>query len=105
MKQRDVPLNGHAIEARLYAEDPENEFLPSTGRLVAFETPADVRVDTGFQTGSSVSPYYDAMIAKLIVQAPDRGEAIARLAEALERTVIAGPKTNTAFLAQLVRSR
>jgi 3-methylcrotonyl-CoA carboxylase alpha subunit len=104
LRQQDVPLNGHAIEARLYAEDPEHGFLPSTGKLVAFETPDDVRVDTGFQTGSVVSPYYDAMIAKLIVHAPDRAQAIARLAVALEQTIVAGPRSNTAFLARLVRS-
>src|SRR5215470_676766 len=61
LRQDEVPLDGHAIEARLYAEDPENGFLPSTGKLVAFETPDDVRIDTGFQAGSTISPYYDAM--------------------------------------------
>jgi 3-methylcrotonyl-CoA carboxylase alpha subunit len=104
LRQQDVPLDGHAIEARLYAEDPENGFLPSTGKLVAFETPDNVRVDTGFQTGSAVSPYYDAMIAKLIVHAPDRRQAIARLGAALDRTIVAGPRSNTAFLARLVRA-
>jgi 3-methylcrotonyl-CoA carboxylase alpha subunit len=104
LRQQDVPLDGHAIEARLYAEDPENGFLPSTGKLVAFETPNNVRVDTGFQTGSAVSPYYDAMIAKLIVHAPDRRQAIALLGAALEQTIVAGPRSNTAFLARLVRS-
>ena len=104
LRQEDVPLNGHAIEARLYAEDPERGFLPSTGTLRAFDIQGDVRVDTGVESGSEVTPYYDAMIAKLIAHAPTRKAALDKLADALERTVVAGPKTNAAFLATLTRA-
>jgi 3-methylcrotonyl-CoA carboxylase alpha subunit len=104
LTQRDVPLDGHAVEVRLYAEDPERNFLPSTGTLAAFDIPGGVRVDTGFAAGSAVTPYYDAMIAKLIAHAPTRAEAIDRLTAALRSSVVAGPRTNTAFLAALVDS-
>jgi len=104
LRQQEVPLGGHAIEARLYAEDPENNFLPSSGRLVAFEMPSGVRVDTGFCPGGEVSPYYDAMLAKIIVHASDRAQATERLAAALDHTLVAGPRTNAAFLARLLRS-
>jgi 3-methylcrotonyl-CoA carboxylase alpha subunit len=104
LAQTDVALSGHAVEARLYAEDPETGFLPSTGKLVAFDIPPGVRVDTGFEAGSIVTPYYDAMIAKLIAHAPTRALAIDKLAQAMEGSVVAGPRTNTAFLAALVQS-
>ncbi|MGZ3409323.1 MAG: acetyl/propionyl/methylcrotonyl-CoA carboxylase subunit alpha [Xanthobacteraceae bacterium] len=104
LRQNDVALNGHAIEARLYAEDPEHGFLPSTGKLVAFNVPDGVRLDTGFSTGSAVTPYYDAMIAKLIAHAPTREAAIDKLKSALDRSIVVGPRTNTAFLAALVAS-
>jgi 3-methylcrotonyl-CoA carboxylase alpha subunit len=102
--ESQVRFDGHAIEARLYAEDPESGFLPSTGRIVAMELPADIRVDSGVEAGGEVTPYYDAMIAKLIAQAPTRDAALDRLAAALDRTVIAGPKCNVAFLAALTRA-
>jgi 3-methylcrotonyl-CoA carboxylase alpha subunit len=102
--QNQIGLNGHAIEARLYAEDPERGFLPSTGKLAAFSIPENVRVDTGFEAGSVVTPYYDAMIAKVIAHAPTRAEAIDALGNALEHSVVVGPRTNTAFLAALVQS-
>jgi 3-methylcrotonyl-CoA carboxylase alpha subunit len=106
LKQSDVALAGHAVEARLYAEDPEKGFLPSTGRLVALELPAGegIRVDAGVAAGSEVTPYYDPMIAKVIAHGRDRGEALDRLAAALARTRVAGPRTNLAFLAALVRA-
>jgi 3-methylcrotonyl-CoA carboxylase alpha subunit len=106
LKQSEVPLNGHAVEARLYAEDPERGFLPSTGTLVALKFPekAGVRVDTGVEEGAEVTPYYDPMIAKLIAHAPSREEALNTLAAALDQTVVAGPRTNVAFLASLCRS-
>ena len=93
-------MSGHAIEARLYAEDPAKGFLPSIGPIVAFETPEleGLRVDAGVEKGSVISPFYNSMIAKLIASGPDRDAAIARLARALEETVVAGPKTNAAFL-------
>ena len=104
LAQSQVRIDGHAIEARLYAEDPESGFLPSTGRIVAMELPADIRVDSGVEAGGEVTPYYDAMIAKLIAHAPTREAALDRLAAALDRTVIAGPRSNVAFLAALTRA-
>jgi len=106
LAQREVRLNGHAVEARLYAEDPEKGFLPSTGRLVALDFPSaeNVRIDTGVTAGSDVTPYYDPMIAKVIAHGKDRAEALERLTAALEQTRIAGPRTNLAFLAALTRS-
>jgi 3-methylcrotonyl-CoA carboxylase alpha subunit len=104
LRQEEVALNGHAVEARLYAEDPEHGFLPSTGTLHAFGIAGDVRIDTGVEQGSAVTPYYDAMIAKLIAHAPTRDGALDKLADALDRTVVAGPKTNAAFLAALARA-
>jgi 3-methylcrotonyl-CoA carboxylase alpha subunit len=106
LTQDKVPLNGHAVEARLYAEDPERGFIPSTGRLIALDLPRGdgIRVDTGVEAGAEVSPFYDPMIAKVIAHAPSRGAALDRLAEALDRTVAAGPRTNVAFLAALARA-
>jgi 3-methylcrotonyl-CoA carboxylase alpha subunit len=104
LAQSQVRFDGHAVEARLYAEDPESGFLPSTGRIVAMELPADIRVDSGFDAGGEVTPYYDAMIAKLIAHAPTREAALDRLAAALDRTVIAGPRSNVAFLAALTQA-
>jgi 3-methylcrotonyl-CoA carboxylase alpha subunit len=105
-QQKDVPLRGHAVEARIYAEDPERGFLPSTGKIVALDFPEDgtVRVDTGVEAGGEVSPYYDPMIAKMIAHAPTREGALAKLAEALDRTVVVGPRTNVGFLAALCRA-
>ena len=77
-------MSGHAIEARLYAEDPSHGFLPSIGRLERFEPPVgSLRVDNGFEEGDAVSPYYDPMLAKLIAFAPERSGAIDDLAEGL----------------------
>jgi 3-methylcrotonyl-CoA carboxylase alpha subunit len=104
LKQLQVRIDGHAIEARVYAEDPENGFLPSTGRIVAMELPGDIRVDRGVEAGGEVTPYYDAMIAKLIVHAPTREAALDRLAGALDHTLVAGPRSNVAFLAGLCRA-
>ncbi|HEV2078972.1 MAG TPA: acetyl-CoA carboxylase biotin carboxylase subunit, partial [Allosphingosinicella sp.] len=101
--QEDLAIRGHAVEARLYAEDPEKEFLPSTGKLwaLAFPEGEGIRIDTGVEAGGEVTPYYDPMIAKLIAHAPTREEALDRLARALGETVVAGPKTNIAFLKRL----
>jgi 3-methylcrotonyl-CoA carboxylase alpha subunit len=103
LKQSDVRIDGHAAEARLYAEDPERNFLPSTGRLAALEFPTGegLRIDTGVEAGSVVSPHYDPMIAKVIAHGRDRAEALSRLAAALSETVVVGPRSNAAFLARL----
>jgi 3-methylcrotonyl-CoA carboxylase alpha subunit len=104
LAQSDVRIDGHAAEARLYAEDPERDFLPSTGKLVALEFPngEGVRVDTGVDLGSAISPYYDPMIAKVIAHGSDRAQALTRLASALGETVVVGPHANAAFLKALV---
>jgi 3-methylcrotonyl-CoA carboxylase alpha subunit len=103
LAQADVRIDGHAAEARLYAEDPERNFLPSTGTLAALEFPGGegLRIDTGVEAGSVVSPYYDPMIAKVIAHGRDRGQALARLAAALGETVVVGPRSNAAFLSRL----
>ena len=95
---RQATRRGHAIEARLCAEDPLNGYLPASGRLHTFELPAEVRVDSGFETGSEVSIHSDSMLAKLIAHAPTRGEAIAKLSSALHRARIHGVVTNRALL-------
>jgi len=101
--QDDLAINGHAVEARLYAEDPETGFLPSTGRLWALRFPEGpgLRIDTGVEEGGDVTPHYDPMIAKIIAHAPTRIEALDRLAQALADTVVAGPRSNVAFLRAL----
>ncbi|MEJ2379095.1 MAG: biotin carboxylase N-terminal domain-containing protein [Pseudolabrys sp.] len=106
LKQDQVKLQGHAVEARLYAEDPAHSFLPSTGRLVALQFPAGagLRVDAGVEAGSAVSPFYDPMIAKLIAHGESRAQALDRLANALDATVMLGPRSNLAFLAALARA-
>jgi 3-methylcrotonyl-CoA carboxylase alpha subunit len=99
--QDDVMIDGHAIEARIYAEDPAHGFLPSTGTITAFD-PHDgweeVRNDVGVYRGFEVTPYYDPMLAKLVVWAPDRTEAIDALRYALASYVIEGPTSNLPFL-------
>jgi 3-methylcrotonyl-CoA carboxylase alpha subunit len=101
--QADLAITGHAVEARLYAEDPEKDFLPSTGKLFALQLPEGegIRVDAGVEEGGEVTPFYDPMIAKIIARGASRDEALDRLAAALGRTVVAGPKTNAAFLKKL----
>lgn len=94
-------VRGHAVEARVYAEAPERGFLPSTGTVLLFEPPAGVRVDAAIETGSEVSGHYDPMIAKVIAVGPDRATALARLDDALSRTVVLGVETNIAFLRTL----
>jgi 3-methylcrotonyl-CoA carboxylase alpha subunit len=108
LRQEALKLQGHAIEARIYAEDPERDFLPSTGKLVHLAFPAEsaeVRVDSGVDAGGEITPWYDPMIAKLIVHGPDRTSALARLRRALGETEIAGVTTNVAFLGRIAASR
>jgi 3-methylcrotonyl-CoA carboxylase alpha subunit len=106
LAQDEVALDGHAVEARLYAEDPERGFLPSTGKLIALELPAGegIRVDSGVAAGDTVTPYYDPMIAKVIAHAATREQALDRLAAALDRTLVAGARSNAGFLAALLRA-
>ena len=96
------PIRGHAIEARIYAEDPESGFLPATGRTVLVRWPEGVRVDTGLHEGDAVTDRYDPMIAKLIAHGPTRGEALERLRRALDETTILGVRTNVRFLRWLL---
>ena len=98
--QHELAFQGHAMEARLYAENPETGFLPSTGALTHFRLPAGVRVDTGVEQGGAVTPFYDPMIAKLIVHAPSRRAAAAKLASACAEVEVWPVKTNAAFLAR-----
>ena len=123
LAQEQVPLRGHAIEARICAENPDGGFLPATGTLAVARWPRHVafaangagaadpaaaglpRVDTGFGEGDAVSPHYDSMIAKLIVWGEDRAQALARLDAALRDTHLAGLHTNVAFLRRVVASR
>jgi acetyl-CoA carboxylase biotin carboxylase subunit len=104
LTQIEIPLNGHAIEARLYAEDPQHDFLPSTGTLERLHLPDDaVRVDSGVREGDAVTPFYDPMIAKVIAHAQTHAGAAAKLAHALEETQIAGLRTNNAFLIRALK--
>jgi 3-methylcrotonyl-CoA carboxylase alpha subunit len=100
LEQEALSIRGHAVEARLYAEDPVHEFLPSTGRLDHFVLPRRVRVDTGVEEGDRISPYYDPMIAKLIAFDRSREEAIDRLVDSLGQVEVWPVRTNAAFLAR-----
>ena len=106
LPSRKVEPSGHAVEARVYAEDPERGFLPSTGRILGLEFPDrnGIRIDTGVEVGGEVTPFYDPMIAKVIAHAPTRTEALDVLASALDQTLVAGPRSNVAFLASLCRA-
>jgi len=102
--QEDIRLHGHAIEARIYAEDPARDFAPSIGRLAAFRTPpetASVRIDTGVRAGDTISTHYDAMIAKLICHGATRDDALAKLRAALAACDIAGVTTNLDLLGRI----
>ena len=106
--QDQLTINGHAFEARIYAEDPDHDFLPATGRLTVLQPPlesAHVRVDTGVVEGDDVSIYYDPMIAKLIVWDTDRDRALQRLTQALSEYRISGLTTNIGFLYNLAISQ
>jgi 3-methylcrotonyl-CoA carboxylase alpha subunit len=122
LRQEDLEIHGHAIEARICAENPDANFMPAIGELAvarwpahvafrrnadaeAFHDPAAVRIDSGFGEGDAISPHYDSMIAKLIVWGSDRGQALARLDAALAQAHIVGVQTNVAFLRRVVTSR
>ncbi|MCW5611780.1 MAG: ATP-grasp domain-containing protein [Rubrivivax sp.] len=100
LTQDDVVLRGHAIEVRLYAEDPDVGFLPSTGPIRLWQPPngAGIRVDAGVTTGGEISPYYDPMVAKIIAYGDNREDARKRLVRALQSTALFGPRTNRDFL-------
>jgi 3-methylcrotonyl-CoA carboxylase alpha subunit len=101
--QGEVSTSGHAVEARICAEDPDDNFMPSTGRLPYVSFPAaDIRVETGIESGSEVTPYYDSMLAKLIAYADTRDEALDKLSRALDETSIFGIVTNQDFLKRLI---
>ncbi len=122
LRQEELAIHGHAIEARICAENPDAKFMPAIGTLAvarwpeyvafrrnadaqSFHDPAAVRIDSGFGEGDAISPHYDSMIAKLIVWGADRAQALARLDAALAQTHIVGVQTNVAFLRRVVRSR
>ena len=105
LTQEQLTLNGHAIEVRLYAEDPERDFLPATGHLSHLRFPADsghIRVDSGVRAGDHITVHYDPMIAKLIVWGQDRNDALRRMQAALAETQVAGVRTNIDLLASII---
>ncbi|WP_426147951.1 acetyl/propionyl/methylcrotonyl-CoA carboxylase subunit alpha [Polaromonas sp. DSR2-3-2] len=111
LAQDQLKINGHAIEARICAENPDNNFLPTTGTLHVYDKPVctafergTVRIDDGVRQGDTISPFYDSMVAKLIVHGQTREEALARMDEALAETRIVGLSTNVQFLRYVVRS-
>jgi len=108
LKQDQIVINGHAIEARLYAENPARNFMPSVGKIRTWHLPSasdGLRIDAGYRQGDAVSPYYDAMLAKMIAWAPTRQAAIDRLNRGLEDTDIRGIVSNVSFLSALVAHR
>jgi 3-methylcrotonyl-CoA carboxylase alpha subunit len=105
LKQEELGINGHAIEARLYAEDPAKGFLPSTGRLDRFHLSTyRARIETGYEQGDAVSPFYDPMLAKIVVHAEDRAEAVEAMDTECATVVVWPVKTNSVFLARVFES-
>ncbi|WP_310613210.1 acetyl/propionyl/methylcrotonyl-CoA carboxylase subunit alpha [Limnohabitans sp.] len=115
LRQDQLRIHGHAIEARICAENPDNNFLPATGTLAVYrkpvcssfvisDVPSSVRIDDGVREGDSISPFYDSMVAKLIVHGDTREQALARLDEALSQTRIVGLTTNVQFLRHIIRT-
>ena len=107
MQQEEIRMTGHAIEARLYAEDPARNYVPQTGRILAWRPPegTDIRVDSGVTEGGSITPYYDPMIAKLVAHGAHRESARRKLAHGLRATTVLGVVTNKTFLANICDSR
>ena len=105
LKQKDVEFNGHAVEVRLYAENPNNDFLPETGKVVCYEPYKNksIRWDSGIQKGYEVGTNFDPMLSKVISWAPNRTDACLQLATALEKSCIGGVKTNKDFLVECIR--
>lgn len=103
-KQDEITLNGHAVEARVYAENPATGFLPSIGKLQAFSLPGSIRVDAGVEAGDSITPFYDPMIAKLIAHRPTRNAAIETLAQATREVTVWPVKTNANFLVRCLEN-
>ena len=105
LKQNDVEFNGHALEVRLYAENPNNDFLPETGKIVCYEPYKNksIRWDSGVQKGYEVGTNFDPMLSKVISWAPNRTDACLQLAAALEKSCIGGVKTNKDFLVECIR--
>ncbi|CAM3276882.1 acetyl/propionyl/methylcrotonyl-CoA carboxylase subunit alpha [Asticcacaulis taihuensis] len=100
--QAELAITGHAIEARLYAEDPQNDFLPAIGTLERLDFPAAARIESAVEAGDTVSPFYDPMIAKIVVHGKDRKQALDRMREALIETKLRGLATNLSFLRRVV---
>jgi propionyl-CoA carboxylase alpha chain len=100
--QREVRRSGHAMEARLYAEDPDNDFLPATGAILEWDPPENLRIDSGVEKGSEIGIHYDPLLAKVISRAADRETALRRLADGLRRLWIAGLQTNREFLIRVL---
>lgn len=107
LQQKDITCKGHSIECRVYAEDPNNDFLPSIGKIHFLKEPSGegIRIDTGIKCNSVISRYYDPMISKLIVWAPNRREAINKLQQALKQYHIGGVKTNLSFLQAILSNQ
>ncbi|WP_329598216.1 ATP-grasp domain-containing protein [Streptomyces pseudovenezuelae] len=99
------PARGHAVEARLYAEDPSRDWAPQTGTLHRLSVPASVRLDTGYESGDDIGVHYDPMLAKVVAYAPTRAEAVRKLAGALEKATIHGPTTNRDLLLNSLRHK
>lgn len=104
LRQHELSINGHSFEARLYAENASNDFLPVTGQLSHLSFPEGVRADTGVRTGDAISPFYDPMIAKITVHGSTRAIALSKLRQALAQTQVAGTVTNLTFLHALACS-
>ena len=105
LRQDQIEMKGHAIEVRLYAEDPYRNFFPQTGEIKVFESCSSVRIDSGIEAGSVITSYYDPMIAKLIVKADSRTQALAKTGEALKNWKVGGIDTNQSFLLSLVQDQ